>query len=314
MTYFTPQHRYNSLDAYLRSRFGTKVFKIPINAGFTCPNRDGTLSKRGCFFCSALGSGEFAGNPAEPIASQFKEVKARMQAKWPEGKYIVYFQANTNTYAPLEKLKELFSAAAALDPDVVAISIATRCDALASDTLAYLSELNKRIPVWLEIGLQSCHEETMRRLNLGYDRAAFLSAVDRIRACGIETIVHIINGLPGESAEMMIETARFLSDLDIQGVKIHSLYLVRGSVLGEEYLRSPFLLLTLTEYVEIVCEQLAVLRDDIIIHRVGGDPPQDILIAPEWTLKKFVVMNEIDKRLRVLDYYQGCKRKKGIHL
>ncbi|HOA79285.1 MAG: TIGR01212 family radical SAM protein [Bacilli bacterium] len=313
MKYFTPQHRYNTLDEYLKSRFGSKVFKVSLNAGFTCPNRDGAISRSGCFFCSQLGSGEFAGDPFEPIAAQFQKIKNKMHDKWPEGKYIVYFQANTNTYAPAERLKELFSEAVDLDPGIVALSIATRCDAIDDEILDYLASLNERIPVWLEIGLQSRSEETMRRLNLGYNLEAFLSAIRRIRTKGIETIVHIINGLPGEDAKMMVETARFLNSLDIQGVKIHSLYLVKGSVLGEEYLKKPFPLLDLAEYVEIVCEQLAVLKSDIIIHRVTGDPPRDLLIAPRWTLKKFVVMNEIDKRMRAKGLCQGCKYEKAFH-
>ncbi|MDD4076699.1 MAG: TIGR01212 family radical SAM protein [Bacilli bacterium] len=314
MNSFTPQHRYYSLDTYLKKRFGTKVFKIPLNAGFTCPNRDGTLSNQGCFFCSAMGSGEYAGNPDESLEKQFYKIKNKMHEKWPEGKYIIYFQANTNTYAPLNQLQELYQAAISLDPNIVALSIATRCDAICDDTLEYLAALNKRIPVWLEIGLQSKHEETMKRLNLGYTLAAFQTAIRKIQQKKIETIVHIINGLPGETKEMMIETARFLNTQNIQGVKIHSLYLVKGSVLGETFIKQPFPLLTLSKYVEIVAEQLAILQPDIVIHRINGDPPRDLFIAPQWTLKKFVIMNEIDKKMRQLNYVQGCKyNNKAFH-
>jgi len=310
MNYFTAQHRYNTLDAYLKKRFKAKVFKISLNAGFTCPNRDGTISKQGCYFCSDTGSGDFAGNPAEAIKLQFQKIKKKMHKKWPQGKYIVYFQANTNTYGPINQLKAIYETAISLDPDIVAVSIATRCDAIEDETLDYLAALNKRIPVWLEIGLQSMHEDTMKAMNLGYTLSTFKKTVKKIRQKKIETIVHIINGLPGESKEMMLETIRFLNTQDIQGIKIHSLYLVKTSVLGKSYLNAPFPLLTLAEYIDIVTEQLALLNNNIIIHRISGDPPRHLFIAPDWTLKKFIIMNEIDKKMRQLNYYQGCKYHK----
>lgn len=310
MNYFTAQHRYNTLDAYLKKRFKAKVFKISLNAGFTCPNRDGTISKQGCYFCSDTGSGDFAGNPAEAIKLQFQKIKKKMHKKWPQGKYIVYFQANTNTYGPINQLKAIYETAISLDPDIVAVSIATRCDAIEDETLDYLAALNKRIPVWLEIGLQSMHEDTMKAMNLGYTLSTFKKTVKKIRQKKIETIVHIINGLPGENKEMMLETIRFLNTQDIQGIKIHSLYLVKTSVLGKSYLNAPFPLLTLAEYIDIVTEQLALLNNNIIIHRISGDPPRHLFIAPDWTLKKFIIMNEIDKKMRQLNYYQGCKYHK----
>ena len=310
MNFSTTQYRYHSLDTYLKKRFGSKIFKVPLNAGFTCPNRDGTISNQGCFFCSKMGSGEFAGNPNESLKIQFDRIKNIMHKKWPQGKYIIYFQANTNTYAPLNQLKDLYEEAITLDSNIVALSIATRCDAIRDDTLEYLTALNERIPLWLEIGLQSKHEETMKRLNLGYTLSTFQATIQKIKQINIETIVHIINGLPGETKKMMIETAQFLNTQGIQGVKIHSLYLVKGSVLGEAYIKEPFPLLTLSEYVEIVTEQLSMMKNDIVIHRINGDPPRNLLIAPHWTLKKFIIMNEIDKRMNLLNYYQGCKYNK----
>lgn len=304
------QHRYNALDYYLKAKYRKKVFKIALNGNFTCPNRDGKISTRGCIFCSAEGSGDFAGSRYEPLEEQFRSIKTIMEQKWPDGLYIVYFQANTNTYAPLSKLKELFETAIRLDPKIVAISIATRCDSLSPDILDYLEELNSRIPVWVELGLQTIHPETMKFLNLGYDTETFRSAVYELRKRKIETIAHIINGLPGENKAMMFETINFINQLPINGIKIHSLFILKNTILGKMFLQNPFPVLSLEEYVDIVAEQIAHLREDIIIHRISGDAPREELLAPLWSLKKMVVMNEIDKKMRELDYYQGCKFNK----
>ena len=309
MNYPNKQHRYYALDYYLKEKFGQKVFKISLNGNFTCPNRDGTISTKGCFFCSAEGSGDYAGDRFEPLEKQFSTIKNIMEQKWPDGLYIIYFQANTNTYGPIEKLKDLFETAIKLDPKIVTISIATRCDALSPEVLDYLENLNKRIPVWVELGLQTIHPQTMEFLNLGYDSETFKNAVYALKERNIETIAHIINGLPGENKEMMLETSKFLNHLPINGVKIHSLFILKNTILGKMYEEKNFPVLTLEEYVEIVSEQLANLREDIIIHRISGDAPRQDLIAPLWSLKKFVVMNEIDKRMRALNYFQGCKIK-----
>jgi radical SAM protein (TIGR01212 family) len=303
------QHRYRTLDQYLKQRYGQKVFKIALNGDFTCPNRDGTISTRGCLFCSAEGSGDFAGKRGEALAAQFASVRRMMHQKWPEAYYIIYFQANTNTYGPLEKLKNLFEEAMKLDEKIVALSIATRCDCLPPNVLAYLEELNRRIPIWVELGLQTIHQRTMEYLNLGYDLETFAEAVKNLRSRGISTIVHIINGLPGENKEMMLETASYLNKLDIQGIKIHSLFILKNTVLGKMYQEEPFPLLSLEEYVDIVCEQLAILRENIVIHRINGDAPQGELLAPLWNVKKLVVMNEIDKMMKARNYHQGCKSK-----
>ena len=304
------QHLYNALDYHLKEKYGKKVFKIALNGDFTCPNRDGRVGYGGCIFCSAEGSGDFAGPRSEPLKTQFAKIKGIMEQKWPDGLYIVYFQANSNTYGPLAKLKALFEEAISLDSNIVALSIATRCDCLEPEVLDYLEDLNERIPVWVELGLQTSHPETMKFLNLGYDTETFKKAVFELRKRNVETIAHIISGLPGETKEIMLDTVRFLNNLPVNGIKIHSLFLMKNTVLGKMYLENPFPLLTLEEYADIVSEQLALLREDIVVHRVSGDAPREELIEPRWSLKKLVVMNEIDKRMRKLGYFQGCKHQK----
>lgn len=308
MNYFNNQHKYNNLDTYLKAKFNSKVFKVALNGNFTCPNRDGTKGTTGCIFCSESGSGDFAGDPTEDLKTQFNKIKDLMHLKWKEAKYIVYFQANTNTYADIKKLKKLYETAINLDENIVALSIATRCDSISDEALEYLSELNKRIPVWIELGLQTIHPKSMKFLNLGYTLDDFVNAVNKLRSKNIEVIAHIINGIPNETKEMMLETAKFLNTLDIQGLKIHSLFLLKNTILGNYYLSKPFKMLTQDEYVSIVGEQIAHLKQEIIIHRVNGDAPAKDLIEPIWSLKKLVVMNEIDKYMRANNLYQGKKR------
>lgn len=305
--YINNQHRYYSLDYYLKKRFKTKVFKVALNGNFTCPNRDGTISNKGCIFCSPAGSGDFAGNRHDSLAKQFNEVKTIIHHKWPNASYIVYFQANTNTYAPLEKLKKIYEEAISLDQNIVAISIATRPDCLSKEIVEYLGELNQRLPVWVELGLQTIDEQVATFINRGYQLDVFTEAVNNLHQQGIEVIVHIINGLPNETKEMMLNTIRFLNSQKIQGIKIHSLFILKQTILGNIFEQNPFKLLTLTEYVDIVCEQLTLLREDIVIHRLNGDAPQELLIEPRWSLKKLVVMNEIDKEMKRRNYFQGCK-------
>lgn len=303
--YINSQHKYYSLDYYLREKFQKKVFKVALNGGFTCPNRDGRLSTKGCIFCSEEGSGEFGGIKTDPLQVQFDKVKAIIHQKWKDALYIVYFQAFTNTYAPTAKLKSLFEEAISLDPNIVGISIATRPDCLSDETIAYLGELNKRIPVWIELGLQTIHEDTALFINRGYPLNRYLFAVKKLNQHGIEIITHIINGLPNETKEMMLETVHFLNTLPIHGIKIHSLFITYNTELGKIYLNNPFKILSLEEYVTIVSEQISILRNDIVIHRLNGDAPQTDLIAPEWSRKKLVVMNEIDKTMRKNNLYQG---------
>lgn len=311
MNYITNQHRYYTLNYYLLNRFKRKVFKVALNGNFTCPNRDGTISTKGCIFCSEKGSGDFAGDVNEPLATQFNTIRAIIHQKWKDAAYIVYFQANTNTYAPLDRLKKLYEEAINLDENIVAISIATRPDAISDEVINYLGELNKKIPVWIELGLQSIHQKTANFINRGYQLDVFTSTVSKLRQQNLEVIVHIINGLPYETKEMMLETINFLNQCDIQGIKIHSLYILENTILGKIYHTNPFPILSLEEYVDIVTEQLALLRADIVVHRINGDAPKEDLIAPLWSQKKFIVMNEIDKEMKKRDYYQGCKYQRS---
>jgi radical SAM protein (TIGR01212 family) len=305
------EKHYNTIHNYYLQKYQKKVYKIPLNGGFTCPNIDGTVASGGCTFCSYMGSGDFAGNKHEPLKTQFDTIKKMMEKKWRDGLYIAYFQANTNTHAPLKRLKDLFEEAITLDPKIVMISIATRPDVLPDDVIEYLSDLNRRIPVQIELGLQTIHQETSDLINRAHDLKCFDDAVKRLREKNIEVVVHIINGLPHETKEMMIETIKHVNTLDIQGIKIHMLHLMEKTKMGYQYKQDPWPLLSLEDYTDIVTDQILWLRKDIIIHRITGDAPSDMLIAPLWTKKKFVVMNEIDKRLRKLNLYQGDYHEKS---
>ncbi len=305
MHIMTDEKHYNTLSNYYRYRYGKKVFKIALNGGFTCPNIDGTVARGGCTFCSFMGSGDFAGDKHLPLKEQFEMQKTMMSHKWHDGLYIAYFQANTNTHAPLNTLKALFEEAITLDPNIVMLSIATRPDALPNNVLDYLGELNTRIPVQVELGLQTIHQKTSDLINRAHDLKCFDDAVIALRKRHIDVVVHIINGLPFETKKMMIDTVKHINTLDIQGIKIHMLHLMQKTKMGHDYLKKPWHILTLKEYVDITVEQLSWLRKDIIIHRLTGDAPPHMLIAPLWTKKKFVVTNEIDKRMRALHRYQG---------
>lgn len=305
MNLMNDEKHYNTLTNYYQYRYQKKVYKIALNGGFTCPNIDGTVASGGCTFCSFMGSGDFAGDKHESLKKQFETQKAMMSMKWQDGYYIVYFQANTNTHAPVDRLKELFEEAIRLDPKIVMISIATRPDALPYDVLDYLTALNTRMPVQIELGLQTIHQKTSDLINRAHDLKCFDDGVKALRERGLEVVVHIINGLPFETKEMMIETIKHINTLDVQGIKIHMLHLMQKTKMGHDYLKQPWHLLTLDEYVDITVAQILWLRKDIIIHRLTGDAPSHMLIAPLWTKKKFVVTNEIDKKLRALNRYQG---------
>lgn len=305
MNLMNHEKHYNTLNNYYRYLYGTKVFKIPLSGNFTCPNIDGRVGYGGCTFCSSEGSGEFAGSKHDSVKTQYETVKKEMLKKWKEGKYIPYFQAFSNTYGPLEKLKALFEEAITLDPNIVMISIATRPDCLEQDVLDYLGELNERMPVQVELGLQTIFQKTSDLINRCHDLESFNHAVSELRKRHIEVVVHIINGLPGETKEMMVDTIKYLSTKDIQGVKIHMLHIMNKTKMGFDYMIKPWPLLSMEEYVSIVVSQLRHLRRDIIVHRVTGDAPSKMLIAPKWTVKKFVISNEIDKLMRRLDVWQG---------
>lgn len=306
--YSDSNKRYYTLDYFYKHKFNSKVFKVSLNAGFSCPNKDGTKGYGGCIYCSKLGSGDYAGDKTEPLIEQFNKVKEIMNHKWPNSKYIAYFQANTNTYAPVEVLKEKYESVMYLD-NVIGLNIATRPDAISDECLEYLSELNNKTYLTVELGLQTIHEETSKLINRGHDLKCFNDMVKKLRDRNINVVVHIINGLPYETKEMMLETAKYLSDLDIQGIKIHMLHILKDTALANLYDKEHFHVLTREEYVDIVCSQLELLRDDIVIHRITGDPNPNDLIEPTWLIKKFGVLNEIDKEMVKRDSYQGKLKK-----
>ena len=296
--------RYNSIDRYYKAKYGKKVAKISLNGNFSCPNKDGTKGFGGCIYCSASGSGDFAGDKTLDILSQFKQIKTIIDNKWPDALYMPYLQANSNTYGSVEKLKEVYEPLTTL-PDIVGISIATRADCFNEEIYEYLSDLNQRVPLQIELGLQTMHEETAKLINRKTELSELEDAIKRLRALGIEIVLHVINGLPYETKEQMLETIKYINTLDIQGVKIHSLLVLKNTKLAQLYEKEQFPILSLEEYVDITVNQIELLRPDIIIHRVGADSGIEDLITPLWTRKKLVVMNEIDKLLRKKDSYQG---------
>ena len=294
---------------YLKYKYNKKVFKISLNGNFSCPNRDGTISHTGCIFCSEKGSGDFAGEKTHSLKDQFFEVKQQMEKKWPDGYYIAYFQANTNTYAPLDELKskyeQIITKDGPIDPKIKILAIATRPDCLSDEIIEYLSILNKKIKLIIELGFQTKHQKTINLINRGYNNDIFEQTLKKLQKENIETVVHIINGLPYETKEMMIETVKYLNDLKINGIKIHMLHIMKNTPLEKYYQENPFPILTLSEYTDIITTQLRYLNTSIVIHRVTGDSPKELLIEPLWTLKKFVVINEIDKLMRKEKIYQG---------
>ena len=306
--YSNTNKRYHTLDYFYKQKFGKKVCKISLNAGFTCPNIDGTLSKNGCIYCSKSGSGEYGGNPKENLINQFKEIKKTMDKKWPNSKYIGYFQARTNTYAPVNILKEKYETILKQD-NVVGLSISTRPDCITDECLNYLEDLNKRTFLTIELGLQTIHKKTTKIINRCHDLKCFEDTLKKLKKRNIFTVVHIINGLPGETKEMMIETVKYLNKLNIDGIKIHMLSILKDTPLEKYYKIKPFHILTKEEYIDIVIRQLEYLNPKIVIQRLTGDPMKDELIAALWTTKKRVVLNSIDKEMVKQNTYQGIKCK-----
>ena len=284
--YTLDNKRYYTLNYYNKIKYGCKVFKVSLNAGFGCPNKK---NGKGCIYCYD-GSGE---NRGMNLIDQFNKVKKIVSNKWPNSKYIGYFQADI-------KLQ-----------NVVGLNIATRCDCLPNDVLDYLEKLNKRTNLVIELGLQTIHETTSKLINRGHTLKQFEEAVKELRKRNIDVVVHIINGLPYETKEMMIQTVKYLSNLDIQGIKIHMLFIIKGTPLEELYNKEHFHILTREEYVDIVCDELEYLRDDIVINRITGDPDKSKVIEPTWLIKKFGVLNEIDKEMQRRNTYQGIKYKKN---
>lgn len=298
------EKRYHSLDHHLKNRFGQKIYKLSLNGGMTCPNRDGTLGNRGCIFCSEGGSGDFAANPFLSIREQIEAAKALVAKKTTGSSYIAYFQAYTNTYAPYEKLKRIFTEAIG-HPDICILSIATRPDCIDDNVLNLLEELNDIKPVWIELGLQSIHEHTARFIRRGYELPVFEKAVSALRKRGIETIVHVITGLPAENESHMLATIHYLNGLDIQGIKLQLLHILRGTDLAAYYEHHPFHVLSMEEYIEITGRCIANLRPDIVIHRLTGDGPKSLLLAPAWSADKRHVLNQIQAHLKQHNIWQG---------
>lgn len=302
--YSNTNKRYHTLDYYYKNKFGEKIFKVSLNAGFSCPNIDGTIGTGGCIYCSKTGSGEFAGNKEDSIEKQFIEIKDMMHKKWKDAKYIGYFQARTNTYAPVDELKKVYEKVLSFD-NVVGLNIATRPDSITDECLDYLDELNKKTYLTIELGLQTINEKTTKLINRCHTLECFENMVKKLRERNIDVVVHIIDGLPYETKEDMLNTVKYLNKLDIQGIKIHMLHVIKNTKLRDIYNKEHFHILTKKEYVDIVCDELELLREEIVINRVTGDPNPKDLIEPTWLIKKFGVLNEIDKEMVRRNSYQG---------
>ena len=290
-----------TLNSYLKNIYGRKIYKVSINAGFSCPNRDGTLGNRGCIFCSAGGSGDFAEDAALSVTEQIEQGKKRIAAKLPDKDYglIAYFQAFTNTYAPIEKLEKVYMEAAA-HPEVEIISIATRPDCLGEEVLNLLGRVNEVKPVWVELGLQTIHEKTAEYIRRGYPLGTYDEAVRNLKARSIETIVHVILGLPGESRKEMLETVKYVGESGVEGIKLQLLHVLENTDLADDYRAGKFECLTLDEYASLIRDALDILPANIVIHRMTGDGDKKILIAPKWSEDKKNVLNTINRKVNHL--------------
>ena len=302
--YSNTNKRYHTLDYFYKNKFNSKVFKVSLNAGFTCPNIDGKVGYGGCIYCSKSGSGEFAGNKEDNLEEQFINIRNMMLKKWPNAKYIGYFQAHTNTYAPVEELRKMHDIILRQD-NVIGLSIATRPDAITAECLDYLDELNKKTYLTIELGLQTIKDETSKLINRCHSLECFQDMVEKLRQRNINVVVHIINGLPYETKEDMLNTVKYLNNLDIQGIKIQMLSILKDTALEKLYKEKPFKVLTKDEYIDIVISQLELLRPEIVIHRITGDPKKDDLIEPNWLIKKVSLINDIDKEMVKRNTYQG---------
>ncbi len=309
-TIYWGEKRYHSFDYYIKNKFGEKIYKISLNGGMTCPNRDGTLGTRGCIFCSRGGSGDFAANASLSISEQIASARHLVEKKRSGSSYIAYFQAYTNTYAPCSYLRRIYTEAIS-HPDIKILSIATRPDCLSEDVLDLLSDLNQVKPVWVELGLQTIHGTSAKFIRRGYGLPVFEKAVALLRSRNIETIVHVILGLPGESTEQMLSTVRYLNTLDIQGVKLQLLHILKDTDLADYYREHPFHIFTMEEYIEMIGLCIAVLKPEIVIHRITGDGPKQLLIAPRWSADKHRVLNQIQSYLKKADIWQGKELNYG---
>ena len=298
------EKRYHTFNYYLKTRYSRKVSKIILDAGFTCPNRDGTKGYGGCIFCSDQGSGDSNLVRNEDLLDQYEANKKVMDRKWPDSLYIPYFQSFSNTYGPLDKIRDMLAPFLEMN-EVAEIAIATRCDCLEDETITYLDETAKRKPLWLELGLQTSNDRTGRLINRCYTFEDLVSALKRLENTSIKVCIHVMDGLPFETKEDMLQTIRDLSRLPFQGIKIHMLHVLKDTALGDMYLRNPFPLLEREEYIELVVRQLELLKEDIIVQRLTGDPIKEELIAPDWLLNKTTILNDIDKLMRKEDTWQG---------
>ena len=302
--YYTKKH-YHTLDYYLKTKYNKKVFKVPLNASFTCPNRDGKKGYGGCAFCSSVGSGDFAGNPKDTLMLQFIKTKQIIEEKWPDAYNIVYFQAFSNTYGSIEKLKATFEPFINYK-NVIGMSIATRCDCINEEIVNYLATLKKHFKeFWVELGLQSAKSKTMKLLNLGYNLKEFKNAVKLLSKAGIDVIVHIIDGLPFESKQDQINTIKVINKLPIKGIKIHVLNVIDNTKIATMYKENMFKPIEEQSFIDIAISQLLHLRDDIIIHRIGADSKVEDLLAPIWVSKKMKIVDEIDKIMDENQFFQG---------
>ena len=298
------EKRYYSLDYYLKETFGEKLYKLSLNGGMTCTNRDGKLDTRGCIFCSRGGSGDFAASVQSSVTEQIEAAKSQVAAKYTGSSYIAYFQAYTNTYAPVSYLRNIFYEAVN-HPDVRVLSIATRPDCLSDEIISLLSELNQIKPVWIELGLQTIHEDTASFIRRGYPLSVFEDAVKRLRSAHITVIVHTILGLPGETEAMMIDTVKYLNTQDIQGVKFQLLHVLKNTDLADHYENNPFWIPTMDEYFSLLSKCINCLSKDIVVHRLTGDGPKSLLIAPLWSANKRHVLNQMGAYFKQHDIWQG---------
>lgn len=302
--YNAQQKRFRSLNAYLKERFGEKIYKISLNGGMTCPNRDGKIGTGGCIFCSRGGSGEFASDKTLSVTEQIEQGIQSVRKKIKNGKYIAYFQAFTNTYAPTDYLEKIFTEAI-LHPDIVVLSVATRPDCLPPDVVSLLKRLNKIKPVWVELGLQTIHRQTADFINRGYPLSCFEEAMFALKEAGIEVVVHTILGLPGETTEMILQTMDYLSRAGIQGIKLQLLHVLKNTRLEDIYLAGEYTPLEFSEYVDLVIQCLERLNPEIVIHRITGDSPHGLLVAPGWSEYKWTVLNTINEALETRNTWQG---------
>ena len=304
--YTLDNKRYHTLNYFYKNKFGINVFKVSLNGGFSCPNLDGKVGYGGFIYCSKSGSGEFGGDIHKSLTDQFYEMRDIVNKNHIPCKYIGYFQARTNTYANIDVLKRKYEEVLAI-PDVIGLNIATRCDSITDECLDYLEELNKKTFLTIELGLQTIHEKTSKLINRCHTLEQFDKMVNKLREKHINVVVHIINGLPFENEEMMLGTVKHLNSLDIQGIKIHMLHIIKDTEMSNLYEKTKFHVLTKDEYIDIVIKQLELLDPKIVINRITSDPDKEMLVEPKWLCEKCQLLNDIDKEMVKRNTYQGIK-------